>query len=125
MVERVMALTVYGIPTCNSCKKAMKWLDELGAKYEFVNLKEHPPNQQEIAGWVTTLTAKPMRNTSGQAYRTIPATQRDAMTDEDWIAAFASDAMLLKRPLFVKDGTAIATGFRSPDVLDPKLGLSG
>ena len=124
MADGIMALTVYGIPNCNTCKKALKWLDEQGAAYEFVNVKERPPSKQDIASWVDTLTAKPMRNTSGQAYRAIPAAKRDAMTDADWIDAFAADAMLLKRPLFVKDGTAIATGFRgSPDAMRVKLGL--
>ena len=45
-------------------------------------------------------------------------------TDEQWIDAFSKDAMLLKRPLFVKDGTAVLTGFRgTPDQIKTKLGL--
>ena len=117
-----MALTVYGIPNCGTCKKALKWLDDNGFDYAFVNTKETPPSRDDIAAWVATLTAKPMRNTSGQAYRAIPAAERDAMTDADWIAAFSNNAMLLKRPLFVKDGTAVMTGFRgSSETIATKL----
>ncbi|MGK7907629.1 MAG: Spx/MgsR family RNA polymerase-binding regulatory protein [Synechococcus sp.] len=118
-----MTVTIYGIPNCNSCKKALKWLENIGAQYEFVNLKEHPPTKEIILGWVNDLTAKPMRNTSGQAYRAIPTATRDAMTDEQWGQAFADNAMLLKRPLFVVDGVAVATGFRSPDSLRQTLGV--
>ncbi len=119
-----MALEVYGIPNCGTCKKALKWLDDLEAKYEFINTKEAPPSKETIAGWVEALTAKPMRNTSGMAYRAIPADRRDAMDDRDWIEAFAADAMLLKRPLFVKDGTAVMAGFRGkPEAIRSALGL--
>ena len=119
-----MALEVYGIPNCGTCKKALKWLEAQGAEYEFINTKEAPPSKEAIAAWVQTLTAKPMRNTSGMAYRAIPAEQRDAMSDSDWIEAFANDAMLLKRPLFVKEGTAVMAGFRAkPEAIRTTLGL--
>ena len=110
-----MGLVAYGITNCGTCKKALKWLDENGIEYEFVNTKEQPPSREAIAGWVASLTAKPMRNTSGQAYRAIPTERRNAMTDEEWISAFAENAMLLKRPLFVRDGTAVMTGFRGSE----------
>lgn len=108
-----MTLQVYGIPTCSTCKRALKWLDENAIAYEFVNTKEHPPDRTLVAAWVETLGAKPMRNTSGQSYRAIGDEKND-WTDAQWIIAFAQDAMLLKRPLFVKDGTAVLVGFRDP-----------
>ncbi len=52
-----------------------------------------------------------MRNTSGQSYRAL-GEEKQTWTDKQWIDAFSSDAMLIKRPLFVKDGTAIAVGFK-------------
>lgn len=65
-----------------------------------------------------------MRNTSGQSYRSL-GTEKDSWGDDDWTEAFAKDAMLLKRPLFVKDGTAILVGFRDKDeVIKEKLGIS-
>ena len=119
-----MALEVYGIPNCGTCKKALKWLEAQGAEYVFINTKEAPPSKEAITGWVQALTAKPMRNTSGQAYRAIPAEQRDAMSDDDWIEAFTADAMLLKRPLFIKDGTAVKAGFRGkPEAIQATLNL--
>lgn len=109
-----MALTIYGIPTCNTCKKALAWLDNHGAEYDFINTKEHPPTKEMITEWVTALTARPMRNTSGKSYRAI-ADEKKTWTDEQWIEAFAQDAMLLKRPLFVKEGLAVLVGFRAKE----------
>lgn len=106
-----MSLQVYGIPTCGTCKKALKWLDDHAIAYTFINTKDHPPTNVEIKDWVSTLGAKPMRNTSGQSYRAL-GEEKQTWTDEQWIDAFSSDAMLIKRPLFVQDGTAIAVGFK-------------
>ena len=118
-----MALDVYGIPNCGTCKKALTWLQSHGVEYEFINTKDYPPSQAMIQAWVEALGSKPMRNTSGQSYRALGST-KDNWTDADWIEAFAQDAMLLKRPLFVKDGTAVLVGFReSEDVIRQKLGV--
>lgn len=118
-----MTIQVYGIPNCGTCKKAFKWLEDNGVKYEFINTKENLPTHEMIQGWVEALGAKPMRNTSGQSYRSL-GEEKQTWTDEQWIEAFAKDAMLLKRPLFVKDGTAALVGFREKeDAIREKLGL--
>jgi arsenate reductase len=106
-----MSLQIYGIPNCGTCKKALKWLDEHQITYEFINTKEHPPNLELIQQWVKDLGSKVMRNTSGMSYHAL-GTERNQWTDEQWITAFAQDAMLLKRPLFVKNNKAVLAGFR-------------
>ncbi|AFY38078.1 ArsC family protein [[Leptolyngbya] sp. PCC 7376] len=109
-----MALQIYGIPNCGTCKKALLWLDNNDVEYEFINTKERSPTKEMIAEWVIALTARPMRNTSGKSYRAI-GEEKKTWTDEQWIEAFANDAMLLKRPLFVKDAKAVLVGFRAKE----------
>lgn len=116
-----MTLQVYGIPNCGTCKKAFTWLETNGVEYEFINTKEQPPGKTLIQEWVSILGSKPMRNTSGHSYRAL-GEAKDAWGDPEWVEAFAQDAMLLKRPLFVKDGTAVMVGFRDKDeVIRQKL----
>jgi arsenate reductase (glutaredoxin) len=117
-----MSLKVYGIPTCSTCTKALKWLDGQGVTYEFINTKTAPPDRAMIRDWVKTLGNKPLRNTSGQSYRAIGPT-KDSWADEEWIDAFAQDAMLLKRPVFVQDNQAVFVGFRDPAAAKQSLGL--
>ena len=109
-----MSLKVYGIPNCGTCKKAIAWLQENKIEHQFINTKEQPPSKSAIANWVATLGNKPMRNTSGKSYRAL-AEDKKAWTDEQWIEAFAEDAMLLKRPLFTKDDRAVLVGFRASE----------
>ena len=119
----IMSVQVYGIPNCETCKKALKWLQDSDITYEFINTKENPPTREMIETWVNSLGFQSMRNTSGQSYRALGEV-RNNWTNKEWIEAFAKDAMLLKRPLFVKDGTAVLVGFRDKaDVLREKLGI--
>jgi arsenate reductase len=116
-----MSLKVYGIPNCGTCKKALQWLDNNKIKYEFIDTKKNPPDRDRLQIWVEQLGSKSMRNTSGQSYRALGDT-KNAWSDADWIEAFAKEPMLLKRPLFVRNETAVLVGFRSKEeVLKEKL----
>ncbi len=122
LINIIMSLQVYGIPNCGTCKKAFTWLQNHSIDYEFINTKETPPTRDMIQNWVKSLGFAPMRNTSGQSYRAL-GDEKKSWTDEQWIDAFAVDAMLLKRPLFVKNGTAVLVGFKDEAVAREKLGL--
>lgn len=100
----------------------MQWLDESEIASEFIDTKLHPPSAVQIADWVKALGNPPLRNTSGQSYRALGETKAD-WDDAQWVAAFAADAMLLKRPLFVQDGMAVAVGFRDAKTVREKLGV--
>ncbi|MFN6565705.1 Spx/MgsR family RNA polymerase-binding regulatory protein [Dendronalium sp. ChiSLP03b] len=117
-----MSIQVYGIPNCGTCKKALTWLQHNKIDYEFINTKETSPDREQIQNWVNSLGSASMRNTSGQSYRAL-GDEKKTWTDEQWIDAFTKDAMLLKRPVFVKDGTAVLVGFRDEVVVTAKLGL--
>jgi arsenate reductase len=118
-----MTLQLYGIPNCGTCKKAIAWLDQHDIPYTFINTKQSPPTQTMISDWVKTLGAKALRNTSGQSYRAL-GEERNTWSDQDWINAYSQDAMLIKRPLWVKDGAAMMVGFRgSEDELRETLDL--
>lgn len=109
-----MTLQVYGIANCGTCKKARQWLDAQGAAYEFIDTKTSPPDRATLTAWVDRLGNKPLRNTSGQAYRALGEV-RQTWDDPQWIDAFAANAMLLKRPVFVRDGVAVLAGFRASE----------
>ena len=119
-----MSIKVYGIPNCATCKKAFRWLEENSVEYEFINTKDNPPTQKVITDWVNSLGSKPMRNTSGKSYRAL-GDEKKTWDDALWIEEFSKDAMLLKRPLFVKDDKAVLVGFRAKEAeLRAKLGLN-
>lgn len=109
-----MSLIVYGIPTCDTCKKALKWLNDRDIQYTWIDTRSTLPSKTDIQKWVHQLGNKPLRNTSGKSYRALDK-NKESWTNEQWVEAFANDPMLLKRPLFVKNDIAIFTGFRGTD----------
>ncbi len=108
-----MAITLYGIPTCGTVNKARKWLDERGVEYGWIDYREAPPGREQLASWIAAFTAKPMRNTSGGAYRAL-GPEKKSWTDDQWLEAFAADVMLLKRPVVEVDGKPATVGFKEP-----------
>ncbi|TVQ94665.1 MAG: Spx/MgsR family RNA polymerase-binding regulatory protein [Deltaproteobacteria bacterium] len=109
-----MSLTLYGIPTCGTVKKARKWLHDRGVDHTFVDFREHPPSQAKVDAWVQAFGAKAMRNTSGGAYRAL-GDEKKTWDDTRWSRAFASDPMLIKRPIIERDGAPTRVGFRASD----------
>jgi len=109
-----MSYTIYGISTCDSCRKAKKWFTSHNIDFTWVDTRKAPPSQEQISTWVNKLGNKVMRNTSGGAYRALGENKK-TWTDEQWIAAFTKDPMLLKRPLIEQNGIALSTGFKGSD----------
>lgn len=107
-------LTVYGIPTCGTVRKARAWLDGHDTAYDWVDLRESPPDRATIDRWIAAFGTKALRNTSGGAYRALGPEKKD-WTDERWAEAFASDPMLIKRPVIERDGAPVLVGFRAPE----------
>ena len=109
-----MSLTVYGIPTCGTVRKARTWLDDNRVAYQFVDLREHPPDADTLKRWVEVFGAKALRNTSGGAYRAL-GPEKATWTDAQWVRAFADEPMLIKRPVIIRDGVPVQVGFRGSD----------
>ncbi len=107
-----MTVTVYGISTCGTVKKARKWLDEHGVDHAFVDFRKTPVAPERVAAWVDALGARALRNTSGGAYRALGPDKAD-WSDARWTRAFQDDAMLIKRPVLELDGNPVAVGFRA------------
>ena len=104
-------------PKCTTCKKAKKWLDDNGVEYTDRHIKEENPTYEELKEWYerSGLPLKKFFNTSGMIYRDMQLKDKlPGMSDEEQLQLLASDGMLVKRPLIVKDDL-IMTGFKEAD----------
>ena len=110
-------IKVYCYSKCSTCKKALKWLDDRGVAYEKIDLKDNNPGEEELREYhaKSGLPLKRFFNTSGMIYRDMELSKKlPAMSDDEQFALLASDGMLVKRPLLVKDDTVL-TGFREKE----------
>lgn len=112
--RRVMALTVYGIPSCGTVKKARAWLDAAGVAHTFVDFRATPPAAAQVDAWVAAFGARALRNTSGGSFRAL-GPEKEGWSDAQWRDAFLRDPMLIKRPVVERDGRPVLVGWNLPD----------
>ena len=104
-------------PPCSTCKKAKNWLEGHGVAFEDRNIKTENPSFEELKSWyeASGLPLKKFFNTSGQLYKAMELKDKlPGMTEEEQLKLLATDGMLVKRPVVVKDGTVLV-GFKEAD----------
>jgi len=101
-------------PKCSTCQKAKKWLDEQGKKYTERHIVENNPTYEELKQWydLSGLPLKKFFNTSGLKYKELQLKDKiPAMSEDEMLKLLATDGMLVKRPLLVKDDKVLV-GFK-------------
>ena len=104
-------------PKCSTCKKAKKWLDDNKISYTDRHIAEDRPTYEELKEWVSKsgLPLKKFFNTSGLKYKELNLKDKiPFMTEEEQIKLLASDGMLVKRPVLIKDNMVLI-GFKAED----------
>ena len=101
-------------PKCSTCKKARRWLEENGIAFDERDIKEENPTRKELVKWhkQSGLPLRKFFNTSGMLYRELQLKDKlPKMTEDEMYDLLASDGMLVKRPLLIKDD-AVLVGFK-------------
>lgn len=101
-------------PRCSTCQKAKKWLDEQGKKYTERHIVENNPTYDELKSWyeLSGLPLKKFFNTSGLKYKELQLKDKlPTMSEDEMLQLLATDGMLVKRPLLVKDDKVLV-GFK-------------
>ena len=103
-------MTVYGIKSCGSVKKALKFLDERGIKYEFVDLKKTPVTCEKIDEWIKKIGIDTLFNKRGTKYRQLKLKELnlDEEGKKEWLC---KENLLIKRPVIELDNGKIIVGF--------------
>ena len=104
--------TVFGIPNCDTVKKARAWLNALGVSYEFHDFKKLGVPVDQLPRWIAAVGWEPLVNRKGTTWRNLDEDSRVAVLD----AASASALMLanpsvIKRPVVVWPNGEVSVGF--------------
>ncbi|MCB1165398.1 MAG: Spx/MgsR family RNA polymerase-binding regulatory protein [Leptospiraceae bacterium] len=107
------AMKFYGYKKCSTSRKAEKYLEAKGIKYDFIDITEKPPSASALKGAARAadIDAKKMFNTSGQQYREQGIKEKlPKLTDADIFKMLAGNGRLIKRPVVI-DGDKATVGF--------------
>jgi len=113
-------LKLYGIPNCDTCRKARKWLEENNVDHVFHDVREDGLEIQMIERWASKVDWVTLLNTRSRTWRSLPAKARDNVTKTSAMALMLESPTLVKRPIFESE-RFFAVGFsprRSSELLD-------
>jgi Spx/MgsR family transcriptional regulator len=105
-----MSVELYGLPQCDTCKKARRWLDAHKVAYRFTDYREQPIAPASLKAWAGVLGWEKLVNRASTTWRSLGDAQKAASTDAQWLALIKEHPALVKRPVAVKDGE-VGVGF--------------
>ncbi|MFW2373079.1 MAG: ArsC family reductase [Gammaproteobacteria bacterium] len=97
-------VTLYGIPNCDTMKKARSWLDEHGIDYEFHNYKKQGVPAAAVKSWVKQLGWEVLLNKRGTTWRQLDETTKANVDTQSAIAIMQENPSIIKRPVLDMDG---------------------
>ena len=106
-------MNVYGIPNCDTVKKARKWLTEQGVEFNFIDFKKSPPTTEQIKHWVDTAGIEVVLNKRGTTWRKLDEETKATKDESVLINLMSEQPSMIKRPIFEFNGQ-IEVGF-TPD----------
>lgn len=105
-------MKLYGIPNCNTVKKARDWLTSHGIDYQFHDFKKQGVTQQLLDGWLKQIPETKLINRAGMTWRNLDEATKNSIQDQTSAIQLMSDkTSVIKRPILEKDGKIIAVGF--------------
>ena len=106
-------LTVYGLKTCDTCRKALKWLKAENMDHRFHDVRADGVAKADVQGWLKQHSADVLINKASTTWRGLDDAARAAI-EGDPGTGLSSHPTLIKRPVFVsQDGDVIAVGFKA------------
>ena len=105
-------LTLYGIPNCNTVKKARDWLAANHVAYQFHDFKKQGVSTTLLESWLAQTSREQLINRAGLTWRGLQASEKDSIVDNaSAVALMQAKTSLIKRPVLEKNGKIIQLGF--------------
>ena len=109
-----MTVTFYGIPNCDTVKKARVWLDGQGIGYAFHDYKKQGADPTRLAGWVEQAGWETVLNRAGTTFRKLPEADRQDLDAAKAVALMAANPSAIKRPVVEHPG-GLLVGFKEAE----------
>ncbi|RKT46899.1 ArsC family reductase [Thiocapsa rosea] len=107
-------VALYGIPNCDTMKKARAWLDAHGVDYRFHDYKRDGVDETRLRAWVDELGWETLVNRRGTTWRKLPEEVREGMDAEAAIRVMLETPSIIRRPL-LDTGEVRHAGFSETD----------
>jgi Spx/MgsR family transcriptional regulator len=102
---------LYGIPNCDTVKKARTWLDARDISYAFHDYKKAGIDEARLRGWIAAVGWEPLLNRAGTTFRALPDADKTGLDADKAVALMLAQPSMIKRPV-VEHGGGLLVGFK-------------
>ena len=106
-----MSLTLYGIPNCDTVKKARTWLEANGIAYSFHDYKKAGADPAKLASWCQAAGWEKVLNRAGTTFRKLPDADKADLDAGKAVTLRAANPSCIKRPIVEYPG-GLLVGFK-------------
>ncbi len=107
-----MTTTMFGIPNCDTIKKAKKWLEVEDIAYEFHDYRKQGVDAALVAEFCDALGWEVVLNKRGTTYRQLTQEQKDSLNQDNAIQLLVDNPAMIKRPI-LKVNDQLHIGFKA------------
>lgn len=112
MAKAAKTVVVYGIPNCDTVKKARVWLEEHGVEFEFHDFKKAGVSNALVQDWLKDVSLDQLINKRGTTWRGLSDVHKaEADTTAGAIALMIHKPSIIKRPVLAVNGRVKTLGF--------------
>ena len=106
--------TLFGIPNCDTVRKARKWLDDHGLTHEFVDLGADTPSAAKINEWLSAVGSERLINRRSTTFKQLSEGDKATLGGGDAVSVLRTQPTLIKRPV-LEWNNAVSVGFKAED----------
>jgi arsenate reductase len=114
MAAGARLITVYGLKSCDTCRKALGWLKGENLAHRFHDLRADGISRADIARFAGAVGWEKLLNKASATWRALDDEAKEGVTEARALALMAEQPALIKRPVF-EAGAKIVVGFREAE----------
>ena len=104
--------TLYGIPNCDTMKKARAWLADNGIEYDFHDYKKLGIEKKKLDEWIKAVGWETLLNRRGMMWRKVPDDVKAAIDEKSAIKLMLETPSIIKRRVLEEKGK-VTVGFKA------------
>lgn len=106
------SITLYGLPNCDTCRKARNWLDRFGIAYAFIDYRANSVPAATLKAWARQLGGWEMLiNKTSTTWRNLLPQRKHPASDPEWTLLLKEYPALIRRPVVLHEDGAVSVGF--------------
>lgn len=109
-------MKLYGIPNCNTVKKAQEWLKNNGLAYEFHDFKKKGITAEKLTEWFNVFGWEKVINRAGLTFKKLTKEEQSAINSPDTVIVYLiNNTSAIKRPIVEVEDKAVLLGFKEDE----------